>query len=449
MQRTLEKNSPTPLALPDGVGDCGGHEVRINNPVLSLFAASLMALTPVNALAQTTTQPQTTTTTTTAQEDVVRQQPVAVRDRSRPEYDAPGGRLGGFNLSASLDFDVTSTDNLFAAPEGFELDDIIYELTPTARLESDWSRHALAVEGSYTSQTHEDFSNEDADSYYLRGSGRVDLGDSSSVHAAARAAHQVTPRTDPDSPLIGSPVEYDRLDASIGAQHQFARVLVRADAAFSGYDYEGAQDFRDNEETAVRGRVEVDVSPRIDLLLQAVVDEREYENTPNLDSEGRTFLVGAKIDGDLMSGEVSAGQFERDYADPSVGTFDGLAVSAALDWYITQLTTITLTGRQDADDQISANVGQPYVTTEFGARVDHELLRNLIVTASAAAGERDYESIDRNDDYAEVQLGVDFLLNPHAVVRFRYEHDESESSGALQGKDFEADAVTLGFSLRL
>ena len=154
------------------------------------------------------------------------------------------------------------------------------------------------------------------------------------------------------------------------------------------------------------------------------------------------------LDGDLVTGEISVGYFERDYEDPTVETFDGLAVAAALEWYITRLTTITFTGRQDADDQIGASA-EPFVTTEFGARVDHELLRNLILSLAGLAGKRDYESIDRNDEYTQFELGADWLLNPHAVVRLRYQYDDVESDGALARPEFDVNAVTLGLSLRL
>lgn len=426
----------------------------IRKAALFLSAALFLALAPMDAMAQTQNpgpppQAQTTPVITPPQQDVVREQPVSVTERERPEYDAPGRRLGGFELNASLNLEVTSTDNLFAATDGFEEDDIIYEVTPTARLVSDWSRHALAFEGGYSSRTHEDFDSEDAETYYVRGNGRLDIGDSSSVSAAARAAHQVTPRTDPDAPDANDPpTEYDRYDVTAGAEHRFARVLLRGDVDWTEYDYEGLQDFRDNEETRFSGRVEVDVTPRLDLLLQASVDEFEYANTPTLDSEGQTYLVGVALDGDLVTGEISVGYFERDYEDPTVETFDGLAVAAALEWYITRLTTITFTGRQDADDQIGASA-EPFVTTEFGARVDHELLRNLILSLAGLAGKRDYESIDRNDEYTQFELGADWLLNPHAVVRLRYQYDDVESDGALARPEFDVNAVTLGLSLRL
>jgi len=418
----------------DGGAFCGEILLRIN-PFVSLFAASLIALLPVHAAAQT----QQTN-------EVSSDRPVSVRDRDRPEYDPLGTRLGSFNLSASLDLAITSTDNLFAAPDGApsDVDDIIYRIAPTARLESDWSRHMVAIEGGATFRSHEDFSNEDSDEHYFRGQGRFDIGDSTELRGSARVAHQVTPRTDPDSPFIGDPVEYDRVDTGIGVSHRFARFRVSADAARSEFDYDGVQTFRDNEETALRGRVDAEISPRLGLMLQASTDEREYDNSPQFDSEGQAYLVGVTIDGDLMRGEVAVGQFEREYAGVAQ-SFDGVAISGRLEWYITPLTTITLDARRDADDQIGATSGQPYITQEYGARVDHELRRNLILTGAVRKGDRDYETIAREDEYVEWELGADYMLNRNAVARFRYEHDEVDSPAY---RDYEANAFTIGLTLR-
>jgi hypothetical protein len=90
--------------------------------------------------------------------------------------------------------------------------------------------------------------------------------------------------------------------------------------------------------------------------------------------------------------------------------------------------------------------GEPYVTEEYGVRVDHELLRNVILTGAARFGNRDYETIAREDDYNEWELGADYMLNRNAVVRFRYEHDEVDSPAY---RDYEVNQATLGLTLRL
>jgi hypothetical protein len=184
------------------------------------------------------------------------------------------------------------------------------------------------------------------------------------------------------------------------------------------------------------------------LLLQASADERDYENTPVLSSEGYTVLVGALIQGDLMRGEIAAGAFEREYDVPGA-SHDGLAVSGLLEWFVTPLTTVTFDARRDADDQVSATAGLPYVTTEFGARIDHELLRPVIVTAAARVGEREYDPFDRNDEYRRVQLGAEYVLNRRAAVEVLYQYDESESSGLFATRDFEVNTLSVGLRLRL
>src|SRR5262245_14111423 len=263
----------------------GGLLVRLQR-VLSIFAASLIAFAPVSALAQP------------------REESVSVRDRPRPEYDPLGVRFGGFTLNGAIDFAVASTDNLFAEEDAFADDDMIYTVAPHAKLSSNWSRHALSLEGGLESNTHADFDSEDTTTWYVRGVGRLDIGINSSLTGAAGFAHLVEPRTDPDAPATVDPVEYDHSDVSLTAQHTFNRWRVIGEIAHGTYDFDGTQSFRDNDETVLRGRVEAELTPRIGALFQVAVDERNYDNSPANDSDGQTYLVGATINfTDLMVGE--------------------------------------------------------------------------------------------------------------------------------------------------
>jgi len=411
--------------------------VRLN-PFASLFAASLIAFLPVHALAQ----------------DVEgRQEVTSVTERPRPEYDPLGMRLGGFTLNASVDLNVTSTDNLFAAPSGLEQDDMIYTVAPRARLASNWSRNQLALEGGAAFRSHEDFSSEDSDTYFLRATGRYDVSADTAVHASVGIAHDYIPRTDSDALLLPEPVEYDTAQAQIGISQRFARLGVRVDAFTTNREYDGVAAVRDYDQTGLRGRVNYDLSPRLGLFAQASMDERDYDLSPGSNSEGRSLLVGASLNTDLMRGEVSVGQFEREYEDPSFGTLDGLAVAGRVEWFITPLTTITVDASRTADNEIGLNSGVPYVNFEYGARVDHELRRNIILTAGARAGERDYEGLsDRNDEYMRYDVGADYILNRRVAIRARYtvnDVDSDEGGVPLAIRTFEEEAITVGLSLRL
>lgn len=432
MMNSEERSGPSRrvrLASQAALARAGGYVLRFHR-ILSAFAASLIALAPFQAYAQ------------------VGEESVSVRDRPRPEFDPLGTRVGAFELDARLDLGVTSTDNLFAEPSGFEDDDIIYSVSPWARLASGWSRHYLSVEGGARFTSHEDFSSEDAETYFVRSVGRLDVGSSTSITGAVGFAHEVEPRTDPDAPLTPEPVEFDRNDMSVSVSHTFNRFRVTAEAARGEQDFDGLQDFRDNEETVLRGRVEAELTPRIGLVFQASADERDYDNSPANNSEGQTYLAGVTIGfTDLMQGEFTVGQFDRDYE--GFGSTDGLAVAAELEWYITRLTTITLNARRNAEDVIGGFTALPYVEQEYGARVDHELLRNLILTGSVQTGTREYEVVDRDDEFFNGEIGADYLMNRRVAIEARYRHEEVESSGIDAYRDFEVNAVTVGLSLRL
>lgn len=371
-----------------------------------------------------------------------------MRDRPRPEYDPLGKRFGGFNLNASLDLGVTHTDNLFAEETG-EDEDTIYTAGLRGVLSSNWSRHAMELEAGGTTLSHDEFSNEDHDTYFAAARGRLDIGSTSNVSARARIAHEAEARNDPDAPAQGIPlVEFDRTDLAISAQHRFNRFRVAGTVGQIEQEYEGTQSFRDFDETRLSGRVEAEISPRVGLLLEATTDERDYNNTPTLNSEGTTYLVGATINfTDLMQGYVAVGQFEREY--DSGDSTDGLAASAALEWYITRLTTITLNAHRNSEENVGATAAVPFVEGEYGVRVDHELLRNVILTGGARFGRREYETIDREDEYVFAEVGADWLINRHLVARGRFMRDEVESDGVNAYRDYEESRFTLGLGIRL
>jgi len=401
------------------------------NKFLSLFAAWLIAFAPVHALAQDQSN-----------------DAVSVRDRARPDYDPMGMRFGGFNLHARLDLSAASSDNIFAE-ETAEDQDTAFGAGLHARLESGWSRHALALEAGATTTSYDDFSSEDADTNYAGIRGRFDIGARTNISGRARISHEVEPRNDPDAPAQGIPlVEYDRTEMSISAQHTFNRVRLTGTVSQEDNEYDGIFAFRDYDQTTLTGRADVEISPRLGLLLQASTDERDYDNFAVMSSEGQAYLVGATINfTDLMRGEFAVGQFEREYDFGQ--TTDGLALSGELEWYITRLTTITLSADRNSEDVIGATFGLPYVESRYGARVDHELLRNVILSAGTEFGRREYDIIDRDDDFFRANIGGQYLLNRRVALTADYIYDQVESDGAARYRDYEENRFQLGVSLRL
>ncbi|HJS79521.1 MAG TPA: outer membrane beta-barrel protein, partial [Vitreimonas sp.] len=90
---------------------------------------------------------------------------------------------------------------------------------------------------------------------------------------------------------------------------------------------------------------------------------------------------------------------------------------------------------------------EPYVLTRFGARVDHELRRNVILTAGARLANREFLADDREDDHMRYDAGVDWIVNRRVALEARVEHEEVDSNAPLV--EFDENRVTLGISLRL
>lgn len=402
-----------------------------------MLSAVLVVMAPAHAFAQ--------------QAPVAQAAPEAtpVRERDHPEYDPRGMRFGNFNLNANLNVGAASTDNLFASPSSTAVDDRIFSLGSNVQLRSDWSRNALTLEAGGVFTKHQDFDREDANDYFARASGRIDVSSSTSLTGSAHVGHETTPRTDPDSPSIGKPVNYNIADASVGVRHRFAHSRISADVTQTKYDYHGPQNFRDNTETMLSARYVQDLSPALGVLVEATNDNRDYSNTPGLGSNAQTYLIGATFNGDLLRGEFALGEFTRDYKNAALHTFSGLAVEGNVQWLVTPLDTVTFDARRDANDQVGANSGLPYVTEQYGAHIDHELLRNVILSGGFENGSRKYDSISRTDDFTTANVTADYILNRRVSLNLRYDFSTVNSSGANAYRDYDVNTVlfSVGFHL--
>lgn len=389
----------------------------------------------------------------------------SVRDRARPDYDPAGLRFGSFDLRPSLEIGVAQTDNLFASSANEESDVVT---TAAVRLEaaSHWSRHALRAEAGAARRSHSDFSDEDATTGYGGLEARLDLGSSTQITLAARGEENVEARTSPDSPAVnpafaGEPVHYSVREARAGVRHTFNRLRLSAAYQARDYDYDdtidglGAlidQDVRDRTEETATARAELALNPRVAFVSQAAFNRRDYDrNAPGLNrnSDGATYLVGANFGVTrLLRGEVTAGYLEQTYDDPAVGKVDGLAASAGVDWFPTQLTSVRFDAARTVEDAGFPGAAS-FLLSRGGVRVDHELRRNVIVSIGAEAGRREYRGIDRDDDIVTADLGARYLLNRRVVLSGGYRFEREDSSGALAGRNFEVNRVFVSVGLRI
>lgn len=388
---------------------------------------------------------------------------IAVSERAHPEYDALGMTLGAFIAYPEVDLRITQSDNVLAAPGSAAQSDAIIALAPSALVRSRWSRHEIEASGGLVSRHYVDATDESTIDARARIDGRLDFARRLNLTGGAFWENLSESRAAASSPLgIESPVSYDVGGWRLGARKELSRTLVSARAEWRDYDFDDApllgggaidQDFRDRSDFELGGRVLYAISPDTAVLFDIAANQRDYDQAAPIpdnerDSEGYTVLVGADFDlSNLLRGKAGLGYTNQDYDGASFSSVGGLAVNAEIEWFPSELTTANVrVAREVRETGFLIASGVEAESVVMG--VDHELRRNIIVSASAGWERDDYASFDRTDERLSFNLGGRHQLNRHLGWGVSYRYAEQDTSGAEPGVAYEINELGVRASLR-
>lgn len=388
---------------------------------------------------------------------------VSVIQRPRPEFETSGVRAGAFIFRPELHLALEYTDNVFATASS-EQEDFVANINPKITLDSTWSRHSFSADASLLRREYFDFDDESVWNFNAGAVGRVDVVRDTFFQLSGNYAELTEPRTSAGAAgQAEEPIEYDTGTLNAAFERAVNRIKFLAAIDYSAFDYKDAplfgggvadQDFRDRNELTYTLRGDYAVSPDTALFARARFNEREYDLSPPAvallrDSSGYVLDAGADFDlGGLARGEVALGYLEQDFDDPVQPDIDGLSVTGLLEWFPTQLTTVTFNaGRSANDSAVSGAAG--FLGTNFGVQVDHELRRNVILTGRIALSEDDYEGIDRTDERFDVTASVTYLLNRHVGMKASVNHFEQDSEGAAGNQDYELNRFIVSLTYAL
>ena len=410
--------------------------------LLAAAAAAVCVIASTESLAQ--------------ESNFVRDRNIAVRERSRPDFDALGVHLGGFTAYPKVTATLESNDNVYARVKGAEQDDIFYTIAPEVRLRSNWSRHALGGYVNGTIARYNDLKTEDTETWGLGANGRLDVDRTANLNFTADYGDLKEPRTAPDTPgTVSEPIAYTSTAARVAGSKEFNRLKLGGGAGFTKLDYEDGvtstgvvvdQDNRDRTTTIGNVRADYAISPAAAVLAEAVFNKRNYRLAPpaaplQRDSEGYELLVGANFDlSNVARGELRVGYTSQDYkafADQS-----GLALHGQVEWFPTQLTTVTGTASRTPEEG-TANGSPGYFSNSVGVRVDHELLRNVLLYGQLGYQKDKYKSIDRDDGRTSAGFGATYFMNRTVGVRAGYTYLKQNSSGVVAGPDYSVNRFNL------
>lgn len=196
-------------------------------------------------------------------------------------------------------------------------------------------------------------------------------------------------------------------------------------------------------------RLAYQFSPGFSLigLLQGNLQENRGDGTIDRDARGFEAMTGLSFEATaLWRGYVEVGIIHQDFLDPTLKTIDTLAYDGKLEWLMSPLVTLAVGGgRQLATTGFADASGR--IDTRVWARLDYELLRNLVVTFEGKYGMSEFAGISREDRFWSAAAGIEYFHTKNFGLSLRFEHEERLSTDDAF-YFFERNRVTVGAKIR-
>lgn len=386
-----------------------------------------------------------------------RQRNVAVQDRPRPDYEARGGRFGLVMAYPRLEVATEATDNLYATSGG-RTGEVIAHLRPELQLETDGPRHLVTAYARGVFSRHRRADSEDRDDFALGASAAFEARRLAVVSAGADFSHASEPRMAPGAPRdAASPIAFEAASAYAAASLVAGRVKLTTRGDLRALDYANGldragrvidQDARDRRVSSLTGRIDLAASPDTAVFLQATANRRDYDRPdpsgrPPRSSQGAEYLAGATFEvGARVRGEAAVGYLHQDFDDPAYEDAARFGGRARFEYFASPLTTLTLTAGRTVEDGASPGTGG-YLASSASLTVDHELLRNLILTARLTWSAEDYQGAERADRRTGGRLGATLLLNRNLGLSLIATTLKTASTGRDRAEDFTVNRLSL------
>ena len=376
-----------------------------------------------------------------------------VMGRERPELNPAGLRISGFILSPSIGVGTTFNDNIYAT-QNDEKDDFVTTISPELLIASDWNQHSLRFRGESTFARYATNDVEDHETFDLMADGRLDVYKDMNVSGAVGYQLASEERGSVDDAGGLTPTEYT-IGTLVGdVFNKWNRLSAKAGGRYKSYDFDDVatatatinNDDRDREEYVLDTRIGYEIQSEYEAFVQLIWKMVDYEaarddNGLNRDSDGYEIRIGTRIDlTGLLFGDVFVGYVNREYDDASLKSVDKVVGGVDLTWNVTPLTTIK-GGFSRLISETTLATASGTISTKIRASVDHELLRNLILSAVGSVSTDEFEGGIREDDNLSAGVGAKYLLNRNFSILLNYDHLERESN--TSGADYKSNRVFL------
>jgi hypothetical protein len=373
---------------------------------------------------------------------------VPVTARPRPDYDPLGIRAGGFLIYPSLTVGSSYDDNVFATKDDTK-DDFIFNFLPEVVVRSNFPRHAItwttqADIARYVSETNENY-----EDFGTALGGQLDITRNNRLTAGAEFARGHDDRDDPEDPgveVADEPLKYYDYGGDLGFLQEFNRLNFSLLGTFDRRDYtDGDEGDRDRDLFGGRLRTGYFVSPRINAFVQGGFRREVRDVDTGRDNNVYSASVGTEIDfTGLLFGEVNAGWSLQEFDDSERDSENGFTYGANLTWNPTGLTSLRLEGEGGFEP---SDVGSSKLESEIGLRIDHELLRNLLIGGEVRYRRDDFQDANRVDNRIDVGPVITYFVNRNFSVGADYVFTTRDSDES--DREFDRNVISLRVTAQL
>ena len=387
----------------------------------------------------------------------------SVLEREKPELRPLGILVGSFTLSPKLALGVNYSDNVYQTNTP-EVDDAYFAISPALALKSNWSRHSLLLTSgaNLTRYVTEDRHNESG--WYVGGAGRLDVGAESSLDLEARTARLF------ESPFSGAALggfatelPYQRSSVLVRGNYVSNQLRVVGAVDYTKYNFMPAetlagltvsQDNRDRAISRVTGQVEYGLVPGASLFVQVGYTDISYSEplaplVPNRDSHTVRILAGTSFDlTSLIRGSIGIGYLDRSFRAGIYQGMRGLSFEGKIEYFPSQLTTLGITIRRQAEDStITGSSG--YYNTGGSFRIDHELLRNLLLNATFDYEVDDYRGVKSQARVLRAGGEARYMISRNITFGANVGYGKRTSTGLPNGNVISETRGALTLALQL
>lgn len=388
-----------------------------------------------------------------------------VRDNRRPRrlfriepFDPVGIKVGSFVLFPEVETGLRWDSNVLSSPNPDS--DVAYELLPSARLVSDWSRHALEFNARATLSFFNEFDSEDDRGYFVETRGRLDFTKRSNLQALISQSLAQESRSAIDTSNAPDRTDVETRRAALTFNHTFNRLTVQLRGSYETRDYSDdvfngvvtRNDDRDLDETEQAVRATWEFKPTLSAFAEVGLVQREFgaaAQSDNIqrDSTGERYRVGLDFGdtGEIVRGEISVGYGVERPDAAGLSEVTAFLFDANASWRASRLTTFLLNARSDIEE--TTTTGSGGVITHFiGLEARHAFRRNLIGSAEASISTRDFDATTLEESEWRIGTGLEYFMNRNVVLFGNYMHTDFDSNSP--GSSFVSDEVRFGLRLR-